>query len=117
MGAHRSTSYEFKQRYLFKYLGTLISSDGCNNTEIASRIAQAKRNQRMKSILTNKYISIHTRRIFIYTRRRALECYIEPILMYGCEGWTISKQLQKKLETAEMWFLRRMLRISWTAKN
>ncbi|GFN78083.1 LINE-1 retrotransposable element orf2 protein [Plakobranchus ocellatus] len=48
---------------------------------------------------------------------RALECYIEPVLMYGCEAWTISKQIQNKLEATEMWFLRRMLRIPWTAKK
>ena len=37
--------------------------------------------------------------------------------MYGCEAWTISKQFKKKMEATEMWFLRRMLRISWTAKK
>ncbi|GFO29671.1 clathrin heavy chain 1 [Plakobranchus ocellatus] len=100
-----------KQKDQFKYLGSLISSDGRNNSEVASRIAQAKTNfQKMKTVLTNKNISIQT-------RRRALECYIEPILMYGCEAWTISKQTQRKLEATEMWFLRRMLRISWTAKK
>ncbi|GFO40770.1 ubiquitin carboxyl-terminal hydrolase 24 [Plakobranchus ocellatus] len=100
-----------KQKDQFKYLGSLISSDGRNNSEVASRIAQAKTNfQKMKTVLTNKNISIRT-------RRRALECYIEPILMYGCEAWTRSKQTQKKLEATEMWFLRRMLRISWTAKK
>ena len=61
------------------------------------------------SILTNNHISILT--------RRALEYYIEPILIYGCEAWTISKQLQKILEATEMWLLRRMLQISWTAKK
>ena len=102
---------KLKQRDQFKYLGTLISSDGRNNTEISSRIAQAKLSfQKMKAVLTNKNISIKT-------RRRALQCYIDPILMYGWEAWTISKQTQKKLEAAEMWFLRRMLRISWTAKK
>ncbi|GFO36468.1 katanin p60 ATPase-containing subunit a-like 2, partial [Plakobranchus ocellatus] len=100
-----------KQKDQFKYLGSLISSDGRNNSEVASRIAQVKTNfQKMKTGLTNKNISIRT-------RRRALECYIEPILMYGCEAWTISKQTRKKLEATEMWFLRRMLRISWTAKK
>ena len=63
----------------------------------------------MKTVLTNKHISIHT-------RKRALECYIVPILLYECESWTNSKQLQKKLEATEMWLLRRMLRISWAAK-
>ena len=64
----------------------LISSDGRNNTEIASRVAQAKKTfQRMKSILTNNYT------------RRAMDCNIELILMYGCEAWTISKQVKKKV--------------------
>ena len=50
--------------------------------------------QKMKTVLTNSHISIHT-------RKRTLECYIEPILMYGCEAWTISKHAQKKLEAVE----------------
>ncbi|GFS15739.1 endonuclease-reverse transcriptase [Elysia marginata] len=66
--------------------------------------------KRMKNILTNPHISIKT-------RKRVLECYIEPILMYGCETWIISKQAQGRLEATEMRFLRRMMRISWTAKK
>ncbi|RUS70812.1 hypothetical protein EGW08_021432 [Elysia chlorotica] len=64
----------------------------------------------MKTILTNKRISIQT-------RKRILQCYIEPILMYGCEAWTVSKQIEKKLKAIERWFLRRMLPISWTEKK
>ena len=37
--------------------------------------------------------------------------------MYECEPWTISKQAEKKLEAVEMWFLRRMMKISWMAKK
>ena len=102
---------KLKQRDHLKYLGALISSDGKNNTEISARIAPAKMTfQKMKTVLTNFHISIHT-------RKRTLECYIEPILMYGCEAWTISKQAQKKLEAVEMWFLRRIIKISWMAKK
>ncbi|GFS22584.1 endonuclease-reverse transcriptase [Elysia marginata] len=97
-----------KQQDKFKYLGTIITSDGRNNNEIAARIAQAKTNfQKMRAVLTNKHISIQT-------RKRVLRCYIEPILLYGCEAWTISKQIEAKLEATELWFLRRMLRIFWT---
>ena len=95
-----SNGIKRKQRDHFKYLGALVSSDGRNNTEISARIAQAK-------MMFQK----------IQTRKRTLECYIEPILMYGCEAWTISKQAQKKLESVEMWFLRRMMKISWMAKK
>ncbi|GFN96885.1 endonuclease-reverse transcriptase [Plakobranchus ocellatus] len=83
---------KLKQREKFKYLGTIISNDGKTNREISARTAQAKINfQKMKTILTNKHISIET-------RKRALQCYTEPVLMYGCEAWTISKQIQNKLE-------------------
>ena len=76
---------KLNQRDHFKYLGALVSSDGRNNTEISAKIAQAKMMfQKMKTVLTNSHISIQT-------RKRTLECYIEPILMYGCEAWTISR--------------------------
>ncbi|GFO32339.1 endonuclease-reverse transcriptase [Plakobranchus ocellatus] len=102
---------KLKQTEKFKYLGTIISNDGKTNKEISARTAQAKINfQEMKTILTNIHISIET-------RKRALQCHIESVLMYGCEAWTISKQIQNKLEATEMWFLRRMLRIPWTAKK
>ena len=64
----------------------------------------------MKSVLTNKNMSMAT-------RQRVLQCYVEPILMYGCETWTITKPIQKKIEAVEMWFWRRMLKIPWTAKK
>ncbi|GFN96055.1 ranbp2-like and grip domain-containing protein 3 [Plakobranchus ocellatus] len=74
----------------FKYLGTIISNDGKTNREISARTAQAKINfQKMKTILTNKHISIET-------RKRALQCYIEPVLMYGCEAW-MSRYTRNKM--------------------
>ena len=45
--------------------------------------------------------------------RRVLDCYRLPVLMYGCEAWTISKEIENRLRATEMWFLRRMLRISY----
>ena len=44
-------------------------------------------------------------------------CYIEPILLYGCEPWSMTKQTSTSIEAMEMWFLRRMLRVSWTEKR
>ena len=63
--------------------------------------------QNMKSILTNKHMSLGV-------RKRVLQCYIEPILLYGCESWSMTKQTLTSIEAMEMWFLRRMLRVSWT---
>jgi len=47
---------------------------------------------------------------------RLLKCYVWSTLLYGCESWTISKRMESQLEVAEMWFLQRMLCISWTDK-
>ena len=100
-----------KQANSFKYLGTQITSDGRNHQEIKSRIAQAKVSfQEMKSIMTNIKMSIEV-------RKRILETFIEPVLLYGCEAWTIDERMKRSLETTEMWFLRRIMRIPWTAKK
>ena len=74
-------------------------------------ITQAKASfQNMKSILTNKRMSPGV-------RKRVLQCYIEPILLYGCESWSMTKQTLTSIEAMEMWFLRRMLRVSWTEER
>ena len=74
-------------------------------------MAQAKASfQNMKSILTNKRLSLGV-------RKRVLQCYIEPILLYGCESRSMTKQTLTSIEAMEMWFLRRMLRVSWTEKR
>ena len=100
-----------KQVGKFKYLGTMVTSDGKCLQEIKSRTAQAKSVfQKMKSVLTNPKLTFKV-------RRRILQCYIEPIMLYGSEAWTINQQVQKHIETTEMWFLRRMLRIPWTARK
>ena len=45
-----------------------------------------------------------------------MKTYIWSVLLYGCECWTISKTMEKRLVALEMWFLRRIFRISWTEK-
>ena len=49
-------------------------------------------------------------------RIRTLKCLVWSTLLYGCETWTVTKKMRKKIEATEMWFLRRMQRIPWTAK-
>ena len=99
-----------KQVPSFKYLGTIITSDGRCNTEIRSRIGQAKSvfNQ-MKNFLCNKHVSLQT-------RKRVVQTYVKSVMCYGCEVWTINKRIQSQLEAAEMWFLRRIMKVPWTAK-
>ena len=99
---------QIKQVTKFNYLGSMLTSDGRSVTEIRRRIAIAKESfERLSKILKCRTMSIDT-------RLRVLNCYVLPILMYGCESWIITPELEKKLKATEMWMLRRMLRISWT---
>ena len=59
---------------------------------------------------------LKSRNIDLQLRIRVLKCYVMTTLLYGCETWTLSGDMMKQLEAVEMWFLRRMLRISWIEK-
>ena len=50
-------------------------------------------------------------------RKRVLSCYIGPVLMYGCDAWTINYTMKNSIEATEMWFYRKILRIPWTSKQ
>ena len=87
-----------KQVHKFNYLGSLITTDGRCINEIKRRMAQAKASfPNMKSILTNTSLSLGV-------RKRVLQCYIEHILLYGCESWSMTKQTLTSIEAMEMWF-------------
>ena len=91
-------------------MGTLIIQDGRSHSEVISRIKQAKIVfQKMRTLLTNTNILV--------ARQRGLQCYEKSILMFEREAWTTNKPIQKKIETVEMWFWMRMLRIPWTTKK
>ena len=60
---------------------------------------------------------LKNRNISMTTKFRVLKTYVWSTLTYGCECWTITRDIEKKIEAAEMWFIRRMLRISWAEKK
>jgi hypothetical protein len=99
-----------KQVTSFKYLGIIITSDGRCNTEIRSRIRHAKSVfNKMKNFLCNKQVSLQT-------KKHVVQTYVKSVMCYGCEVWTINKKIQSQLEATEMWFLKRMMKVPWTAK-
>jgi hypothetical protein len=96
---------------IFKYLGTTITADGNSNTKVRNRVAQAKTAfHKMKNILCNRALALET-------REQVLQTYIKPIFLYSSKAWTINSQIEKHIVSTEMWFLRRMMRIPWTARK
>ena len=107
----RSNGEIITQVEKFKYLGYMLTSDGRCDTEIKKRIAIAKDSfSKMSPIFKNHNLTMKT-------KFRVLKTYVWSVLLYGCENWTITEALRNRLEAAEMWFIRRMLRISWRAKK
>ena len=92
-------------------LNSMSKGNSIGIDEIKKRIATAKDAfQKLSLILENRNISMTT-------KFRLLKTYVWSTLTYGCECWTITSDIEKKIEAAEMWFIRRMLRISWTEKK
>ena len=106
----KSTGVVIKQVEQFNYLGSMLTSDGRCETEIKRRIGIAKKSFKdLSNILANRKISFDT-------RKRILKSYVWSVLLYGCETWNISKNMEERLSSVEMWFYRRMLRVSWMDK-
>jgi len=78
--------------------------------DIRCRIEQAKQAfMDMKNVLCARSLGLGV-------RKRLLKCYICSVLLYGCESWTINKNMEQNHKVTEMWFWRKMMRISWTEK-
>ena len=100
-----------KQVRSFKYLGSLVCEDAKCDNDIKARIVMAKAAfGQIRKILVSLIINIRT-------RLRVLNTYVWSVLMFGCEAWTISKELRRRLEAVELRFIRRMLRILWTPRT
>ena len=65
-----------------------------------------------------KLISIlKSRDITLPTKVRLVKAMVFPVVMYGCESWTIKKAEHKRIDAFELWCWRRLLRVPWTAKG
>ena len=92
-------------------MGFKITPDARCATEIKKRITLSKDTfTKIKFIFTN-------RNIRIYIKINILKAYKLSILLHGYECWTLKKDFERRLEAAEMWYITRILRISWTEKK
>ena len=65
---------------------------------------------KLDSILKNRDITLPT-------KVRLAKAMIFPVVMYGCESWTIKKAEHRRIDAFELWSWRRLLRVPWTAKR
>ena len=70
-----------------------------------------------KKVMTNLDSILKSKDITLPTKVRLVKVMVFPVVMYGCESWTIKKAEQWRTDAFELWCWRRLLRVSWTAKR
>ena len=70
-----------------------------------------------RKVMTNLDSILKSRDIALPTKIHLVKAMVFPIVMYGCEGWTVKKSEGQKIDDFELWFWRRLLRVPWTARR
>ena len=65
--------------------------------------------------MTNLDSILKTRNITLSTKVRLVKAMVFPVVMYGCESWTVNKTEHQRIDAFELWCWRRLLRVPWTA--
>ena len=67
--------------------------------------------------MTNLDSILKSRRITLLTKVRLIKAMVFPVVMYGCESWTVKKAEHQRIDTFQLWYWRRLLRIPWTVRR
>ena len=70
-----------------------------------------------RKVMTNLYSILKSRDITLPTKIHLLKAMVFPVVMYGCESWTIKKAECQRIDAFEVWCWRRLLRVPWTARR
>ena len=95
----------------FIFLGSKITADGDCSHEIRKCLLLGRR------VMTNLDSILKTRDITLSTKVRLVKAMVFPVVMYGCESWTVKKADHRRIDTFELWCWRRLLRVPWTARR
>ena len=70
-----------------------------------------------RKVMTNLDSVLKSRDITLPTKVRLVQAMVFPVVMYGCESWTVKKAEGQKIDAFELWCWRRLLRVPWTARR
>ena len=93
----------------FIFLGSKITADGDCSYEIKRRLLLGRK------VMTNLDRILKSRDITLPTKVRLVKAMVFPVVMYGCENWTVKKAEHRRIDAFELWCWRRLLRVPWTA--
>ena len=70
-----------------------------------------------RKVMTNLDSILKSRDVTLPTKVRLIKAMVFPVVMYGCESWTIKKAESRRIDAFELWCWRRLLRVPWTARR
>ena len=95
----------------FIFLGSKITVDGDCSHEIKKRLLLGRK------AMTNLDSILKSRDITLPTKVCLVKAMVFPVVMYGCESWTIRKAELRSIGVSELWFWKRLLRVPWTSRR
>ena len=95
----------------FIFWGSKITADGDCSREIKRCLLLGRK------VMTNLDSIFKSRDITLPNKVRLVKAMIFPVVMYGCESWTVKKAARRRIDACELWCWRRLLRVPWTARR
>ena len=95
----------------FIFGGSKITADGDCSHEIKRHLLLGRK------VMTNLDSILKSRDITLSTKVRLVKAMVFPVVMYGCESWTVKKPESRTIDAFELWCWRRLLRVPWTSRR
>ena len=102
---------QWKQCQTLFWGGSKITADGDYSHEIKRRLFLGRK------VMTNLDSLLKSRDIALSTKVCLVKAMVFPVVMYGCESWTVKKAERRRIDAFELWCWRRLLRVPWTARR
>ena len=95
----------------FNFGGSKITADGDCSHEIKRRLLLGRK------AMTNLDSIFKSRDITLPTKVHLVKAMVFPVVMYGCESWTVKKAERRRIDAFELWCWRRLVRVPWTVRR
>ena len=95
----------------FFFLGSKITADGDCGHETKRHLLLGRK------VMSNLDGILKSRDITLPIKVHLVKAMVFPVVMYGCESWTVKKAESRRIDAFEVWFWRRLLRVPWTARR
>ena len=95
----------------FIFFGSIITADGDFSHEINRRLLLGRK------AMTNLDSILKSRDITLPTKVCLVKAMVFPVVLYGCESWTLKKAEHQRIDAFELWCCRRLLRVPWIARQ